>query len=425
MAVAAARIPRSVAAVSDFAAARYLYYGGVLTIGEPNLRPVLDLTVSDLFFFASLLALASIWLLDRRPLDIRVAAAVVAGTAVFAVGGLASSLVSAHGVESFGELARVVYITTIWFALSTVVLRTEDQIRNVTRLFALSVGLTALAAVVQLYGLPLGVLVPGTDYRFVPRMTGFTEHPNTLGAMCALALVPALGVLAVRARTVPAWIASHAAVGVLIVGLVLSGSIGGLAAAVASVAVWTPSAWRTRRARLTFVLFALAVVAAGAYGGGGLLDSEVQRINTVTDFTSSTATGPERLLLDQRALSIIAGSPLYGAGLDDVSNYETMGGTAVHNMLLFAGVGGGVVAMTGMAMILTSVLVFGFRMLVQSLREPRKSSPLPAVLFASYVAFLVYGLSAPILYIRYGWMPAALLVALRSIQARAHGNRAA
>ena len=414
--------------MSDFAAARYLYYGGVLTIGEPNLRPVLHLTVSDLFFFASLLALASIWLLDRRPLDIRVPAAVVAGTAVFAVGGLASSLVSAHGVESFGELARVVYITTIWFALSTVVLRTEDQIRNVTRLFALSVSLTALAAVVQFYGLQVGFILPGTqnfDKVYGTRMTGFTDHPNTLGAMCAITLVPALGVLAVRARNVTAWIVGHAVVGVLLVGLLLSGSIGGLAAAVASLGAWTPWGWRTRRVRQTFAVLALAVVAAGAYGGRGLLDSEVQRINTVTDPTSSTATGPGRLLLDQRAVSVIAQSPLYGAGLDGLSSEEAMGGIGVHNMLLFAGVGGGILAMIGMVMILASVMALGFRILRQTAREDGRSSGLAAILLASYVAFLVDGASAPILYIRYGWMAAAILVALRSIQVRNQGKRAA
>jgi hypothetical protein len=101
------------------------------------------------------------------------------------------------------------------------------------------------------------------------------------------------------------------------------------------------------------------------------------------------------------------------------------GGTAVHNMLLFAGVGGGVLAMIGMAMILASVLGFGFSMLVQPAGEPGKSSGLAAILFASYLAFLVYGLSAPILYIRYGWMAAALLVALRSIREHARGRRAA
>jgi O-antigen ligase len=430
MAVASARVTASTVALSNFTVARYLYYGGVLTIGEPNLRPVLDLTVSDLFFFASLLTLACAWLLDRRPLDIRIPPLVVAGTAVFAVGGVASSLVSAHSFESFGDLSRVIYITIVWFALSTVILQTEDHVRDATRLWVLSVCVTALAALVQLYGLQRGVGVPGTFDIYGNRMTGFTEHPNTLGSMCALVLVPALGILAVRARTVPAWIVGHAVVGALLAGLVVSGSIGALAAAVAALVAWTPWAWRAPRARLTFALLTLAV-AVGAYGGG-LLDSEVERIGSVTAPGSSAATGPNRLLLDQRAISIIEQSPLYGAGLDGPSNYETMGGgyeitgggVAVHNMLLFVGVGGGVLAMIGMVMILSSVLALGFRMLVRSLRDPRKSLGLPAILVASYVAFLVYGVSAPILYIRYGWLPVALLVALRAIQGRAQGRRA-
>lgn len=425
MAVASAGVRASSAALTDFTVARFLFYGGFLTIGEPNVRPVLDLTLSDLFFFASLLAVGCTWLLDRRPVDIRVPPVVVAGTAIFAAAGLVSSLASAHSLSSFATLSRVIYITIVWFALGSVVLQTEDHVRDVTRLWALSVCATALAAVVQLYGLPVGLVVPGTYYTFAPRMTGFTEHPNTLGSICAVALVPALGVLAIRARTVPAWIVGHAVVGVLLAGLVVSGSISALAAAVASLVAWTPWAWRARRGLLTFVLLALAVVAVGAFSGGGLLDSEVQRINTVTDSSNPTASGPGRLVLDGQAISIIEHSPLYGAGLDGVSNYEAMGGTGVHNMLLFAGVGGGVLAMIGMAMILTSVLALGFRMLVQNLREPRKSLGLPAILFASYVAFLVYGASAPILYIRYGWMPAALLVALRSIQGRAQGKRAA
>ena len=43
---------------------------------------------------------------------------------------------------------------------------------------------------------------------------------------------------------------------------------------------------------------------------------------------------------------------------------------------------------------------------------------LAVALLCSFVAFLVFSMSAPVLYTRYGWAPAALLVALRAVQIR-------
>jgi hypothetical protein len=43
---------------------------------------------------------------------------------------------------------------------------------------------------------------------------------------------------------------------------------------------------------------------------------------------------------------------------------------------------------------------------------------LAVALLCSFVAFVVFSMGAPVLYTRYGWAPAALLLALRAAQIR-------
>jgi hypothetical protein len=85
-------------------------------------------------------------------------------------------------------------------------------------------------------------------------------------------------------------------------------------------------------------------------------------------------------------------------------------------MFLFAWVGAGVFGFLGlliMVVSLASSYVAAYRR-----SGSREEANLVLVLGTSFVSFLTVTLAQPVLFIRYGWVPAALFVALRTIQRR-------
>jgi O-antigen ligase len=125
------------------------------------------------------------------------------------------------------------------------------------------------------------------------------------------------------------------------------------------------------------------------------------------------ATGPDRLELDAVSWEHIVRSPIYGVGLDVESNASTFGGVGVHNMFLFVWVGAGVLGFIGLMMMTASI---GASYVIAYLgSRTSRDRLLIFALGTAYLAFLLYSLSAPILFIRYGWVPVALLVPLRAV----------
>src|SRR6185436_972639 len=145
-------------------------------------------------------------------------------------GGLRSSHVSYSALKSMAVVVRLIFLTVFWFWLGTVVLNRLSHVRKAILLWVTSAAICGGGAVLQFM---VGDVIPNTHMIF-GRATGFTGHPNDLGGVTAIAFVPALMLSAREGLSRPARLFSCLLFLLVMAGLVLSGSVGALIAAVAS-----------------------------------------------------------------------------------------------------------------------------------------------------------------------------------------------
>jgi O-antigen ligase len=247
-------------------------------------------------------------------------------------------------------------------------------------------------------------------------MPGLTQHVNDLGGLTAIALVPAV-MLATRPNLAQGWRALRIVVmGLVVAGLILSGSVTGFVSAAVGLALWF--LFLGRRGR---ILLALGVVAVVAVAVAGLQltshgRSPLQRLEQVTATNGSEAgTFATRIALDEQAIQVVEHNPLVGVGLDAADARDRIGNFA-HNMLLGAWMGAGLLGIFGIVLALAAVASVGLRAVRAA--SDQEERILARALAIAFVVFLVFGMAVPLLYQRYAWMPAALLVALRAQQLR-------
>src|SRR5207302_6267100 len=122
--------------------------------------------------------------------------------------------------------------------VGAMVISTRPQLMTVLGLWAISAAVDGIGALSQVVHAPL----PGTGaLEGGGRYVGFTLHPNDLGGVAAVALVPALlfATSGDRSRSA-SWI-RWVPVPLVAVALVLSGSVSGMAGAVLALLVWLSS----------------------------------------------------------------------------------------------------------------------------------------------------------------------------------------
>ncbi len=381
-------------------AAEWFFYAGTLTLGFPALR-IGWATLSDLTYLLALLVSLSQFRNSERA---RLPGMLVFGTALYAAGALIASAASLRPVESLTVLARFVYLILIWFLLARRLLSDARRLKRAVVIWTASAALSGSAALLQAFGM----LDFWTEINFYGRMTGFTEHPNDLGGITGIALLPAL-VLASREQE--SWSVrffSFLAVALLAIGLLLSGSIGGFTAAFVAAAAWL-SMVDTRLAVNTVPLLAVAaaiLIICTAIGFGD--SSPIGRLADVIGPDGSRGvTLSAREDTNRAALDWLNKDPLVGAGLDPSSRYTTTG-MEVHNLVLGAWFTAGLMGFIGMVVILFSLLLASRSLMTAS---PRSQHGFFASLVSSLLGSLAFSMSAPIIHQRYAWIAAALVLA--------------
>lgn len=394
---------------SEFGFARFLYYLGFVFISQLTFRPVLSLTLSDWFFFASFLAACGELLVCRRRVESSIPQPLFWGVVCYSIGGLLSSFAQELPFQSILLIARFVYVTLVWFWLGTVLLQRPEHIQTAVTLWVLSAAMTGAAAVAQLFW---GDVVPGTSIVW-GRMTGFTQHVNDLGGLTSVALIPALMIATWVARTVQISIVAYASLLFVGSGLVLSGSVGGFFAAAVAMALWFVLSRLRPRLLLMLLLAGMGIfliVETQRSVGASL---PLERITRVIEPNDSKATLWVRVETAEAAWHEIKRNPLVGVGLSPEGT-ETATGSRVHNALLAAWFEAGLLGALGMLTVFLSVLMVGHKTVVQA--RSRDEWLIALCLFASVVAFIVFAMGAPVLFQRYGWVSVALLMALRMQQ---------
>jgi O-antigen ligase len=392
---------------------RLVFYAGAATMGLLTVRPALAFTASDWIFLACFGLTCLALFTSRADRDYLIPALITVGVGLFAVGGFLSSFGAVAPLGSVSIIARLLYLTIVWFWLATVLLETRRHVEVATMAW---VGAAALSASGALLQLAYGDVIPGGDSAW-GRMTGFTPHYNHLGGLVAIAFVPAL-MLAIDSPRPRVRLFGTGAIGLLAVGLLMSGSVGGLLATVCAVTFWIAIRGVTQQTALRLATVVVAglvlVVTTGATG------DPIERVERVTSAEEAAAgTGGSlytRLDGYREAWSRISEQPLIGVGLDEQSSVEVLGPKLVHNMLINQWFTAGILGLIGIVALIAGVVLTGARIVRSSTGELRALS---SALLAALVAFVVFGMGEPILFVRYGWFPAALLVALHAQARRA------
>ena len=399
-----------------FAVPRRLYYGGVLLVGLLTLRAAGQVTFSDLLFLGSFLLACAELVILRRRVPIRLPFLLLVGIALFSVGGFLSTFESFQALKSITVIARLVFLTVFWFWLGTVVLRTQAHITRAIGFWVASAAIAGGGAILQLLA---GDVIPGASIEG-GRATGFAAHPNDLGALTAIAFVPAL-MLASRARlsfVARGW--SYVVLLLVAAGLVLSGSVGAVLAAAVAVVVWLGLQRISAHAVFALAILAASLVALTALGGPGPLD----RLESVTSSTSLPGGGTQLGSADQRlgtyrvAIERIEENPLVGVGLDLYSVTRPFGVEAyeydVHNLVIGLWYKTGLLGLAGILLAFLAILRSGWTAILEA--RSAVESRIAIALASSFVAFIAFSLTAPVLFTRVGWIPAAFVLALRSVQ---------
>jgi hypothetical protein len=156
------------------------------------------------------------------------------------------------------------------------------------------------------------------------RQTGLTDHPNTLGFTCAIAIPIAMYFMARRGRLT--WVASRLAFVVLLGGVVASGSRGTQLATPIIILATLLSA-PERRAALKNVVITLAVSMSALFVLVEMLASDV--LADLFRFTEARSTGAsdsdaERAILLNQALNDVQSYPVFGLGLRHIAEAHSI-----------------------------------------------------------------------------------------------------
>jgi len=321
-----------------------------------------------------------------------------------------SALATFQAVSAGGSLAiaaRVLFILLVWPWTARTLLRDRaDQQRAV---LAFVVGAAASGAVAMGQA-TLSIFPDGGLYG---RATGLAQHPNDAGGSLALGLV-----LSARAHTFGGrgTVRRHAVLFVLIgAGLVLSGSVTGMLSAIGGLGLMVVRRGLDARrvllagvALFVALLVATSIQASIATDGIGRL-TPLERFDQATGGgTSAQNTLASRLDTDREAIDRILEQPFLGHGLDPESGI-VMDDLAVHNWLLLAWFQGGVLFVAGNAMAVSKA--------VRGLVARRSRDPFVETLLLGVATAVAFALTGPVLFNRYFWFPAVLLVVVRSTRA--------
>jgi O-antigen/teichoic acid export membrane protein/O-antigen ligase len=412
--------PRSDA---EFRLARRLYYLGLVFLALLTFRVGGQVTYSDILFLFSFLFACAALVVARRRVPMMLPFLLLIGMALFSFGGLLSTFYSLEAFKSTAVIVRLIFLTVFWFWLGTVVLDRREHVTRAVTIWVASAAVCGGAGALQLL---VGDALPMTGMLHFGRATGFTAQPNDLGGLTAVAFVPALMLAARRRITVPQRLFSYLLLLLVGGGLILSGSVGALFAVAAAMFVWFAFQRTSIESIVVFAAIGVCVVGVVTVQAVRGAPTPLERIDKVTS-SSSTSEGAgtldSRITIYRVAAAEIKEHPFVGVGLDLVSVTKPFGVVSyeydVHNLVIGTWYKAGLLGLAGILIAFLAVLRTGWLAILQSKSEAEQM--LAVALLCSVVAFVAFAMSEPVLFSRYGWISAALLLALRGVQVRGFG----
>ena len=218
---------------------------GLLLIGQLTVRPLYSTTFSDLMFLAALVTMLGGLLLSER---------MHSGSAPRShcwFGVVRHRRMPVGLFERYGWCLdrhhRAIPLPGVDLGLGRNDPSSKHQRCHIgVALWVVSLTASGAAAIAQFM---LGDVIPDTDTAF-GRMTGTAQHVNDLGGSAAVALTSALGLTLMRSVGRPARLIGAVGTVLITSGLILSGSIGGMIAAMVGVGVAAAVTRRSARSAL-------------------------------------------------------------------------------------------------------------------------------------------------------------------------------
>ena len=384
-------------------AARTLFYLGCLTVPTLALRPVAGVTLSDVLFGLSAAATACSLCRPRtegsRPWQW--------AAVLVAVGGVLATVRAVSPVDNLAVTLRLLFIFAVWPWQVRILIDTHSRMTKAVRLFIVGAAASGIAALLQFrFGISLGA--SGVLHG---RAVGLTGHVNDQGGLLAIALSVALGQIVYgmeRNRVTKLGIAIFCGI-----GLVLSGSVSGMLAALVGVAVLA----LRKGVSVKVLLIGAAVLCIGWVAASNLkvLDVDGRPVTPLQRLSMATGGGRQdqntldsRIATDRFAVEEITKNPLIGKGLDEQSGL-TVHGLQAHNIFVLAWFQGGPLVLLGELIALLAVARGAWS-------QSRARDPLRESLIAAFAAGVAFSMSAPTLYNRYFWLAPVFLLAASSRQ---------
>jgi O-antigen ligase len=197
-------------------------------------------------------------------------------------------------------------------------------------------------------------------------------------------------------------------------GLVLSGSVTGMLAAVVGVTVLVVRGNAGARALVGLAIVAVAFFVGEHFLGHGSL-TPLQRLQQATG--GPTINGQDsfsqRLSTWGFAWSYIASDPIVGRGLDAASGLTNGGIFTIHNLFLLAWFQGGLATLAGVVTAVAWAVREGWR---------RSSQVLIELPFAAFIGAITYAMTGPVLFDRFFWFPALMILAVHQLDTRRRGD---
>jgi O-antigen ligase len=378
------------------------------------------MTVSDFLFFLALAFACAEFVILRQRVPIKLPFLFSVGVALFAVGGFLSTFESYQAFHSLTVIGRTLFLTIFWFWLGTVVLQRRAHVTKAVQLWVASAAICGAAGILQIAG---GHVFSDGPYGG-GRASGFTTHANELGGVTGIAFLPALMLASQPGLSFGRRTGAYVMVLLTAGGLIVSGSVGSLLAAFVATVIWLAFNRLSVDALHVFATLAACSVAFITLQVIRGAPTPIDRFRSTTTGASDTAGVQEVGSVDQRiqtyrvAKARIEANPFVGVGLDIYSVTRPFGQENdmydQHNLAIGLWYKTGLAGLVGMFLAFFAIFRSGWRAMLTSRTD--REWQLAVALVGSVAAFVVYSMSEPILFARFGWVSAALVLALRAVQ---------
>lgn len=397
--------------------ARWLFYAGAALTSLLTLRlgPV---TLGDVLLGASAIICWFQRISTQRrpdaPRPARLPAPLPLIAWIVLLGGVLSLERADSVFQSVLVIARLVFLAVVvpWQACQ--LLDTRERFTRGAQWWLGGAVVCAAGTLVQY--LVSSTAIPGADVTNAGRYSGFTPHVSDTGGVIAPAIGAAVALLLLSRASRTQRLTLAGCILVLGIGLILCGSVSGfLAFALMMAFIILRGAFRPLRLVVAFVAgvvilrFSAAIQSSTSNAlGPSERIKQVLGLSARIPGQNGLNTTASRALTDSIGWHGFLRHPIFGRGLDVSSGVVVRDGQlGVHNFVIGAAYGGGLILCIGLCIPFFQALTYG-------LGNARRDAAGMAA-GASMIAAAVFALTGPSLFNRFFWLPVAGVYAYRAI----------